>query len=390
LFSNLTECILAFILFKAYHFVYLKQFTDKNLPALLKMERRKFLQLGAGLTAATIITPALLVQANTHGSYNKLPKWRGFNLLEKFNLEVNQPFKEEDFKMMAEWGFDFARLPMSYHCWSKPSDWLQMDETVLKDIDQAIEFGAKYKIHVNLNLHRIPGYCVNAPAEPLNLWKDEKALEAAAFHWQHFAKRYKGISSNKLSFDLINEPSQVEEPDYVRVITRIINTIRKEDPKRLIVIDGLQYGTKPVFGAAKLNVGQSTRGYGPMQVSHYKASWVKADWGVPTWPLNADGNDRWDKDRLKREIFDPWKKLEQQGVGIHVGEWGAYHHTPHDVSLAWMKDNLEIFKENGWGWSLWNLRGTFGILDSERKDVDYELYKGHKLDRKMLELLQQY
>jgi endoglucanase len=55
-----------------------------------------------------------------------------------------------------------------------------------------------------------------------------------------------------------------------------------------------------------------------------------------------------------------------------------------------MKDNLEIFKENGWGWSLWNFRGSFGILDSGRKDVEYESYKGHKLDRKMLSLLQNY
>jgi endoglucanase len=354
------------------------------------MKRRKFLKLGIGSTVVGLFASPLLTQATAGSLSNALPRWRGFNLLEKFNAEVNQPYKEADFKMMAEWGFDFARLPMSYHCWSKPDNWLEMDESVLKEIDQAIAFGTKYKIHVNLNLHRIPGYCVNPPAEPLNLWKDEKALEVAAFHWQTFAKRYKGINSSKLSFDLINEPSQVEETDYLKVITRIVNAIRQEDPKRLIIIDGLQYGTKPVFGAASLKVGQSTRGYGPMQVSHYKASWVKSDGNLPTWPLNPDGKDRWDKTRLKSDIFDPWKKLEEKGVGVHVGEWGAYQYTPHEVALAWMKDNLEIWEENGWGWSLWNLRGSFGILDSERRDVVYEDYKGHKLDRKMLDLLQKY
>ena len=39
---------------------------------------------------------------------------------------------------------------------------------------------------------------------------------------------------------------------------------------------------------------------------------------------------------------------------------------------------------------MWNLRGEIGVLDSERTDVQYEDYKGHKLDRKMLELLKQY
>jgi endoglucanase len=36
---------------------------------------------------------------------------------------------------------------------------------------------------------------------------------------------------------------------------------------------------------------------------------------------------------------------------------------------------------------MWNLRGTFGIVDSQRADVVYENFRGHKLDRKMLELL---
>jgi endoglucanase len=86
-------------------------------------------------------------------------------------------------------------------------------------------------------------------------------------------------------------------------------------------------------------------------------------------------------------MIEPWKKLEQRGVGVHVGEWGAFQHTPHAVALAWMKDQLALWKEAGWGWALWNFRGSFGILDSERADVSYEAFRGHKLDRKMLELL---
>ena len=49
-----------------------------------------------------------------------------------------------------------------------------------------------------------------------------------------------------------------------------------------------------------------------------------------------------------------------------------------------------MLKERDWGWALWNLRGTFGPLDSGRSDVEYEDMNGHKLDRKMLELLKRY
>jgi len=36
------------------------------------------------------------------------------------------------------------------------------------------------------------------------------------------------------------------------------------------------------------------------------------------------------------------------------------------------------------------LRGQFGVLDSGREDVTYEDFKGHKLDRRMPELLKRY
>ena len=48
-------------------------------------------------------------------------------------------------------------------------------EDVLQEIDQAVEFGRKHRVHVNLCLHRAPGYTVAHPPEKLNLWEDEEA-----------------------------------------------------------------------------------------------------------------------------------------------------------------------------------------------------------------------
>ena len=89
-------------------------------------------------------------------------------------------------------------------------------------------------------------------------------------------------------------------------------------------------------------------------------------------------------------MIEPWQALAAQGVGVVVGEWGAFNRTPHAVALAWMRDCLDNWRAAGFGWSLWNFRGPFGILDSDRKDITYEAFKGHKLDRKMLELLRQF
>ena len=79
------------------------------------MKRREFLKTTAGALTLTAAAPAhpLFAAELKPASAAKLPRWRGFNLLEKFikRKEGNPPFIESDFELMAEWGFDFARLP---------------------------------------------------------------------------------------------------------------------------------------------------------------------------------------------------------------------------------------------------------------------------------------
>jgi endoglucanase len=320
---------------------------------------------------------------------NRLPRWRGFNLLEKFIGENKSPFIERDFEWIAEWGFDFVRLPMDYRCWATQDDWFTIDDAELKEIDQAVEFGRQHGIHVCLNFHRVPGYSVNPnPPEPVLLWDDEKAQEAFAHHWSRFAERYKGVPNTALSFDLVNEPAKVPVERYVAVARRAIDAIRAADADRLIISDGMQWGRQPIHELADAGIAQSTRGYEPFRLTHYKASWVDGSdtWEEPTWPF-AFGDAVWDKQRLYETTIAPWKALEAKSVGVHVGEWGAFSQTPHAVTLAWMRDVLELWQEAGWGWALWNLRGGFGPIDSQRADVTYEDFHGHKLDRTMLELL---
>ena len=394
-----------------------------------KIDRRDFLNGLSVATAAALLDVKASGATSAGPTARKLPRWRGFNLLEKFIAsEQNAPFREADFAWIAEWGFDFVRLPMSYYCWSDPHDWKLIREPIMKEIDQALALGRRHGIHVCMNFHRAPGYSVDRSVqEPFNLWTDAEALEACVYHWRHFAARYKDVPNSALSFDLLNEPGLVTEKQflddatYFRVVKALVEGIRAESPDRLIIADGLAWGNVPSPMLAPLGIAQSTRGYQPLPVSHWKAEWIDGatQWPAPTWPLPetaamaaADrgqiesfrqvfkGNPifakladdpvlekDWNRERIQHQLIRPWQELEAMGVGVHVGEFGAHHFTPHAVALAWMHDLLDAWKTAGWGWALWNFRGTFGVLDSERTDVKYEDFRGHQLDREMLELL---
>jgi endoglucanase len=327
----------------------------------------------------------------------QIPRWRGFNLTELQGGHLQQ-FQESDFRWMAKWGFNFARLPCSYWLWSSPRSWKTINKANLQPIDRAIDLGGKYGIHINLCLYRIPGYCVGGrESEPFQLFNSppdsmKRALDAAVFHWRFLAQRYRHVPSTQLSFDLFNEPPfMTDQSRYVEIANSLIAAIRSVSPDRLIFADGADIGQTPVIGLINQGVVQSIHAYLPKMVSHYKATWVPANefesFAVPTWPMRDSHGREWNRETLRRELLFKWEPLTVRGVPVHVGEWGCYNRTPHAVCLAWMSDLLSLWKEAGWGWALWNLRGSFGIVDSGRSDVNYENFEGHRLDRKMLDLL---
>ena len=496
-------------------------------PFNSRIVRRRFLGLLAGgITSAAAAcrrappAPRALPSSEPTISPQQLPRWRGFNLLEKFTLQDNQRYQEWDFDFMAEFGFDFARLPCDYRIWTvAPGNYR---EQPLREIDQAITWARQRSIHVSLNLHRAPGYCVNPPPEPLSLWADnaggDEARRQFADQWRMFAERYKGIPSSDLSFNLLNEPPNISPQTYLRAMTAAIRAIREVDASRLIIADGLNYATQPAPELNALMVAQSVHHYQPLFVTHYRAEWVNGSttWPAPEWPIvaainqylygdkhphlrsalvlqgdfwgadtaqlrieeapaparliirandtvvfdqivtqpevitaglskltreirfevvegdwlrfseirihplpivdegvmvlkpdsldrgvrqtllkvgmlghltTAHGLERYDQSQLWRDYGAHWKAFADSGIGLHVGEWGVYRFTPHAVTLAFMRDSLDLFRQAGLGWALWNLRGSFGVLDSDRADVSYEPHRGRRLDRQMLELL---
>ena len=481
----------------------------------------------------------------------KLPSsWKGFNLLNMFYLQakgMDMPFNEKEFKMISDWGFNFVRIPIDYRILIRANNWNNMNETAMRRLDKAVEYGIKYDVHICLNLHRAPGYTVASPVETANLWTMTEPQEAFARIWGFIAERYKNVPNEYLSFNFVNEPSGVDEKTYAYVIKKAADAIRAHSPDRILISDGLEYGSIPSNLIKELGIAQAARGYAPFSLTHYKADWVEGadnlplpawpafllpkylyglqkndiqrsayriehdfniaynldvnvgtvshearlivkadgaviydrlfksgpgrgewkqavykkewniyqnifdkdyrinipasakvitlevtdgdwmtvndlkfspvgktesggtavpfsvtpnvfDWGViiPSVRIDADGriitenkyiqNREW----LKNTQFKLWNELIKNGGGAMVGEWGAHNRTPHDVVLRWMEDNLINFKEAGTGWALWNLNGSFGVLNSGRNDVKYENYNGFKLDREMLSLLQKY
>ncbi len=384
------------------------------------MNRRKFIKSTSLVASATICkfdlqACVLAVPMNRDGEgANKLPRWKGFNLTD-FNTpnpSTNRRSTTEDhLKWMSDWGFDFVRLPIAYPYYLNfdrtkkitAEEVYQVDESGVDKIDKLVRLAHKYNLHVCLNLHRAPGYCINAGFnEPYNLWKDEEAQKAFYFHWNMWARRYKNVSSKKISFDLLNEPCMREDMNdqhaknspvpgdlYRKVAKAAAEAIQKENKHHLVIADGNNVGNVPIPEIADLNIAQSCRGYFPHLISHYKAPWANKDPEHMAWPkYPGQVGDQYLDRQMLEDYYKPWIELKNKGVGVHCGECGCWNKTPHDVFLDWFGDVLNILTTHEIGFSLWEFIGDFGILNSGRADVDYEDWYGYKLDKKLLELIQ--
>jgi len=375
------------------------------------MNRRKFIRNTSLGTAAVVLSGT---KNFFHKPKNKLPKWKGFNLTD-FNRpdpSTNSRSTTEDhLKWMGDWGFDFIRLPISYPYYLKfdrskkitAEEVYQIDNASVDKIDKLVQLAQKHNLHVCLNLHRAPGYCINAGFnEPYNLWKDDEAQKAFYFHWNYWAKKYKNVSHEKISFDLLNEPSMREDMNdqhsasgpvpgelYRKVAKAAAEAIHKENKHHLVIADGNNVGNQPITEIADLDIAQSCRGYYPHLISHYKAPWANKDpehMVVPTYPGKV--GDQYLSRQMLEDYYKPWIELKNKGVGVHCGECGCWNKTPHDVFLAWFGDVLNILATNEIGFALWEFIGDFGILNSGRADVEYQDWYGYKLDKKLLELVQ--
>src|ERR1039458_7887475 len=141
------------------------------------LPRRAVLKSIAALGAASVM-PLSLPGREASATFSKSinPRWYGFNLLEYFSTDPDWmkmfpykndgEFRENDFRWMRDWGFNFVRLPLDYRFWTNSTDPLKIDEKKVEPIDRAIRLGEKYGVHVNICMHRALGECVLDLGDP--------------------------------------------------------------------------------------------------------------------------------------------------------------------------------------------------------------------------------
>lgn len=228
------------------------------------------LYIPADETACTVSAEAIAAgELMPTVSWQQLPEWRGYTVAPgNWAATYGAPmlYEEELIAVLAGQGFNFVRVPLDSRMIFHGADMSRVNPAYLRNMDNLIEYCAKAGIHVCFDLHDMPGFYTGGDDSQITLWYDGETQQIFEDFWRFFAEYYREIPVNLLSFNLLNEPHNMEDSlsdeVYSAVMMRGIDAIRESTPDRLIFADtlGVVLG-KPVWGLADAQVVQSVHAY---------------------------------------------------------------------------------------------------------------------------------
>ncbi len=294
---------------------------------------------------------------------NSLNIARGINisLLEssdKVNFWLNGFItKKSTYEDIKAQGFDHIRLPVNFHTYYSGG---KLDDSFMKKLDSILETILDCGLTVILDFHGwgdINGDVTACKAEFLDIWAQ-------------VSERYKDYSY-ALLFELINEPYEAEgrAPFNAQRLNAIqneaISTVRKTNPKRIIVAAGPEWnawwGLEDLeLPANDPNIIVDVHTYQPMDFTHQGSE----RWTDP----NAEVEQVRLYDGVLREIDKAVKGCKdftaRTGIKVWLGEFGVYLEIADegDVTryLSYVTDSME---KAGIPWAYWEYNSGFGAYN---------------------------
>ena len=260
-----------------------------------------------------------------------------------------------DFQRIRAAGFDTVRIPARFddRSLAKPPytiepAWL---DQVQKTVDQALHEGLK----VILDSHHF------APIHT-------DPLAAQPWHtavWAQIAPRFKDYPTDRLWFELENEPHDKFDDSNLRaVLDPALAAVRKSNPTRPVIIGGQKWSGIDSLATLTLpddpNVYPTFHYYDPFDFTHQGASWVAPN--IP--PVGRQYGTQADARLLETDVAKIKAYAARTDLMPFMGESGAYEaHIPLAQRVAYTRAVHDAFVPAGIPVCQWAYANTFPFYD---------------------------
>lgn len=303
-------------------------------------------------------------------------------------------FNEKDIEQIASLGYDHIRLPIDEkNMWDEEG---KKDELAFQSLHKVLNWSQKNNLRVIVDLHIVRSHYFNESYNPL--WDEVEEKEKFKDLWRQLSFELKNYSIDNIGYEILNEPVANNPDDWNKLLAQTIEVIRKEEPKRKIVVGSNRWNSVNTFGDLKIpendeNLILSFHFYSPHVFTHYKAPWSKKVGfykgpvhypGKPILEEDLEGytevqkislledNAEYSKEYMESKMAQAIAVAKEHGLQLYCGEFGSYPSTLEKDRLLWYRDMISIFEANNIAWANWDYKGGFGVVNS-RNEPNEEL-----------------
>jgi len=266
----------------------------------------------------------------------------------------NPTTQEYMFDMYKKEGFNFIRVPVRWDKHMSTTSPYKIDEAWFKRVEQILDWGLSKGLYMVVNSHH-DGWIKENYANPLNQARFDSL-------WSQVATRFKN-KSEKLIFEIANEPvSPMTKAQNDEMHQKAIKVIRKTNPVRLIIFQGIDWGgSDALINAAIPNdphIIGSFHSYDP---------YLFGLEGQGTWGTASDISAL----KAKFQKVKDWS--DKNNIPVFLGEFGSLKRCDYNSRMKHYKTYMELSEIFGFAPTAWDDGGDFRIMNRSAKTWDDDI-----------------
>jgi len=294
----------------------------------------------------------------------------------------------EDIALIKSMGFDHVRLSVNPQPMMPNHRPDEIPAEYFGYLDAAVKMILDQGLAVVIDAHPESDF-------KKRLVQDDSFVQEFADFWRALARHYSSWDSERLFFEILNEPEFSDRYRWYGVQSKLAAAIRDGAPKHTIIAAGARWSDDDelvfIEPLRDSNVIYNFHFYDPHIFTHQGATWGAYFWHwvkglhYPSSPESAAkvavaapdavdrlaiiryGEDHWNAERIDAEITQVAEWAQQHGVPVVCNEFGVFRQyaEPQDRE-AWIHDVRTALERHNMGWAMWDYSGSFGVVT--RKD----------------------
>ncbi len=246
----------------------------------------------------------------------------------------NPAAQEYYFDLYRDAGFDCVRIPVRWDQHTATQAPYLVHQSWMDRVEEVVDWGLTRDLFIIINAHHDDWIKQN--------YDDPEMRARFDSIWSQISVRFKD-KSEKLIFEVLNEPYGLTKSQNDEMHQRIISIIRKTNPTRLIIFQGNEWGGSEELIAAQIPdddyVIGSFHSYDPYQFGLLG----NGTWGMPV-----------DYSTLEAKFIGVKNWSDANQVPVFLGEFGAVKSCDYNSRMKHYKAYVDFAQEYGFAYAVWD------------------------------------